>query len=74
MNILQSQSIIKKNPKQRRQISIITTTLLNNNPLYNSKAIKTNKKYIILLYIMDKIDDKTMKYKCFKFWKKINNK
>ena len=53
------------NPKE-----YITTTLLNNNPLYNSKAIKTNKKYIKLLYIMDKIDDKTMKYKCFKFWKK----
>ena len=57
------------NPKE-----YITTTLLNNNPLYNSNAIKTNKKYIKLLYIMDKIDDKTMKYKCFKFWKKINNK
>ena len=57
------------NPKE-----YITTTLLNNNLLYNNNANKTNKKFIKLLYIMDKIDNKTMKYKCFKFWKKINNK
>ena len=57
------------NPKE-----YITTTLLNNNPLYNNNANKANKKFIKLLYIMDKIDNKTMKYKCFKFWKKINNK
>ena len=57
------------NPKE-----YITTTFLNNISLYNNNTNKANKKYIKLLYIMDKIDNKTMKYKCFKFWKKINNK
>ena len=52
----------------------IATTLLNNNPLYNSSVNKTKKSYIKLLNIMDKIDNKSMKYKCFKYWKKMNNK
>ncbi len=48
----------------------LATTLLNNQ-VYNNTNIKY-KRYLKILLIMDKIDNKSMKYKCFKYWK--NNK
>jgi len=47
----------------------LTTTLINNNPIYNKNINKKNKRIIKLLLLIDKIDNNNMIFKCFKHWK-----
>ena len=51
------------------QTEYLTTTLLNNSQM-NMNNINKNKKIIKLLFLIDKIDNKNLMYKCFKYWKK----
>ena len=51
------------------QTEYLTTTLLNNSQM-NMNNINKNKKTIKLLFLIDKIDNKNLMYKCFKYWKK----
>ena len=48
----------------------LATTLLNNKKYSNSANIK-NTKFLKLLTLMDKLDNKNLIFKCFKYWKKI---
>ena len=48
----------------------ITTTLFNNSQIYNNNISNKNKIFIKLFCLLDKIDNKNMIFKCFKYWKK----
>ena len=48
----------------------ITTTLFNNSQIYNNNISNKNKIFIKLFSLLDKIDNKNMIFKCFKYWKK----
>ena len=47
----------------------ITTTLINNNQISNNISNK-NKIFIKIFCLLNKIDNKIMVFKCFKYWKK----
>ena len=52
----------------------IATTLFNNSHIYKNNISNQNKIFIKLFCLLDKIDNKNMIFKCFKYWKKKKKK